>query len=37
MSATDKAKLDGTAANANNYSLPLATTGTRGGVQIGYS
>lgn len=37
MSATDKAKLDGVAANANNYSLPLAASGTRGGVKIGYS
>ena len=37
MSATDKTKLDGIATGANNYSLPLATSGTRGGVKIGYS
>lgn len=37
MSNTDKAKLDGIAANANNYSLPLAANGTRGGIQIGYA
>lgn len=37
MSNTDKAKLDGIAANANNYSLPLAANGTRGGIQVGYA
>ena len=37
MSAADKIKLDGIAANANNYSLPLAASGTRGGVQIGFT
>ena len=37
MSRTDKAKLDGIAPNANNYSLPLAANGTRGGIQLGYS
>ncbi len=37
MSAADKKKLDGVAANANNYSLPLAASGTRGGVQIGFT
>ena len=37
MSSTDKSKLDGIASGANNYSLPLAASGTRGGVQIGYS
>lgn len=37
MSAVDKKKLDGIAEGANNYSLPLATSGTRGGVKIGYS
>ncbi len=37
MSAADKTKLDGVAANANNYSLPLAASGTRGGVRIGYT
>lgn len=37
MSAADKKKLDGVAASANNYSLPLAAAGTRGGAKIGYS
>ena len=37
MSAADKTKLNGIANNANNYSLPLAASGTRGGVQLGYS
>lgn len=37
MSAADKTKLDGIASGANNYSLPLAATGTRGGVKIGYT
>ena len=37
MSAADKKKLDGIATSANNYSLPLAASGTRGGIQIGYS
>ncbi len=37
MSAADKKKLDGVASSANNYSLPLAAAGTRGGVKIGYS
>lgn len=32
-----KSKLDGIAANANNYSLPLAANGTRGGIQVGYA
>ena len=35
MSSADKAKLDGIAANANNYSLPTATEDTLGGVMIG--
>lgn len=35
MSATDKSKLDGIAASANNYSLPAATTSARGGVIVG--
>ena len=35
MSATDKSKLDGIAANANNYSLPTATASVLGGVKIG--
>lgn len=33
MSATDKAKLDGIANNANNYSLPTASSSTLGGVK----
>lgn len=37
MSKEDKTKLDGIAANANKYSLPLAANGTRGGVQVGYT
>lgn len=36
MSATDKAKLDGIAANANNYTLPTATTAALGGIKTGY-
>lgn len=32
MSSTDKIKLDGIEANANNYSLPNASASTRGGV-----
>lgn len=37
MSATDKAKLDTVDENANNYSLPLASASTRGGIKIGYT
>lgn len=37
MSFPDKTKLDGIAPNANNYSLPLAANGTRGGIQVGYA
>lgn len=37
MSATDKAKLDTVEKNANNYSLPLASASTRGGIKIGYT
>lgn len=37
MSATDKIKLDGIEAHANNYSLPLATASLRGGIQVGYA
>lgn len=37
MSNTDKVKLDGIEARANNYSLPLAANGTRGGIQVGYT
>ena len=33
MSSTDKSKLDGIAANANNYSLPTAATNSLGGVK----
>lgn len=36
MSATDKIKLDGIESHANNYSLPLATSSLRGGIQVGY-
>ena len=35
MSATDKAKLNGIAEGANNYTLPNATGTTKGGVTIG--
>lgn len=34
MSGADKAKLDGIAENANNYTLPTATTTTLGGVIV---
>lgn len=37
MSADDKKKLDGIAANANNYTLPTASTTVKGGVQLGYT
>lgn len=37
MSLQDKNKLDSIADNANNYSLPLAANGTRGGIQVGYA
>ena len=37
MRSSDKAKLDGIADGANNYSLPLATNSTRGGIQVGYA
>lgn len=37
MSAADKTKLDGIEENANNYSLPLAASGTRGGIKVGYT
>lgn len=37
MSAADKAKLDTVEKNANNYSLPLASASTRGGIKIGYT
>ena len=35
MSATDKTKLDGVASNANNYSLPTATSTVLGGIKVG--
>lgn len=35
MTAAQKTKLDGVAANANNYSLPTASASTLGGVKIG--
>ena len=35
MSYTDKTKLDGIAANANNYSLPTASASTLGGIKVG--
>jgi hypothetical protein len=34
MSSADKTKLDGIAASANNYSLPIATSTTLGGVEL---
>ncbi len=34
MSATDKAKLDGIATGANNYTLPVSTSTTLGGVKV---
>lgn len=37
MSAADKTKLDGIAAGANNYTLPIATSTARGGIKIGYT
>lgn len=37
MSAADKAKLDGIAANANNYTLPTATTAALGGIKTNYT
>lgn len=33
LSSSDKSKLDGIANNANNYSLPIATTSVLGGVK----
>ncbi len=37
MSASDKSKLNGIAANANNYSLPTSTADVLGGIKIGYT
>lgn len=36
MSAADKQKLDGIAAGANKYTLPIASSTALGGVKIGY-
>ena len=35
LSAEDKTKLDGIASNANNYSLPTASSTTLGGIKVG--
>lgn len=37
MTASDKSKLDGIANNANNYSLPTASSTIKGGITLGYS
>lgn len=37
MSASDKTKLDGIAVNANNYTLPTATTAALGGIKTNYT
>lgn len=37
MTSADRNKLDGIANNANNYSLPTASSTTKGGITIGYS
>lgn len=37
MGSDDKRKLDGIANNANNYSLPTASSTTKGGITLGYS
>lgn len=37
MSVSDKVKLNGIANNANNYSLPTASSTTKGGITLGYS
>lgn len=37
MRSSDKAKLDGIADGANNYSLPTASSTTKGGITLGYS
>lgn len=37
MSRSDKSKLDNIDEGANNYSLPLSASGTRGGIQLGYA
>ena len=35
ISAADKTKLDAIEANANNYSLPIASAGSLGGIRVG--
>lgn len=37
MSSNDKAKLDSIAANANNYTLPVASATKLGGIKTGYT
>lgn len=37
MSAADKQKLDNIEANANNYSLPTASSTVKGGITLGYT
>lgn len=37
MTSDDKTKLDGIAANANNYTLPTATTAALGGIKTNYT
>lgn len=37
MAESDKSKLDGIENNANNYSLPTASSTTKGGITLGYS
>lgn len=37
MDESDKRKLDGIANNANNYSLPTASSTIKGGITLGYS
>lgn len=37
MTSNDKIKLDGIAANANNYTLPTATTAALGGIKTNYT
>ncbi len=36
MSKEDKVKLDGIASGANNYTLPVASADTLGGIKVGY-
>lgn len=37
MRSSDKAKLDGIADGANNYTLPIASASVLGGIQVGYA